>query len=205
MITLKRGPSLEILMGRIIYLCLGLLAVSVLGLKLMDTDVSNIELVDRGLYTVITEKGPVNIDIADVLRIERTFTKAAVTGNPVELDKIYTKHGFIYTSSTDTFSQKAHELINSLDYNGLKVWQRPNLNLEGIEKYGYAIGTPANLVPIVFFLLDLQSLSLTIGALSLLVLIFPRSVTPGKKIYQQTRSLEPEYKTEDEKLKVLAK
>ncbi|MHB1405194.1 MAG: hypothetical protein ACYCV0_06350 [Desulfitobacteriaceae bacterium] len=205
MITLNKGIRLELLAGRVIYFCLGLLAISVLGLRLIDVEVKNIELVDRGLYTVITEKGPVNVGPEDVLRIERTYTKAAVTGSPVELDKIYTKQGFIYTSSSDPLFKNAQILINSVDYYGLNVWQHPNVNLKSIQPYAYAIGTPEHFVPLVFFLLSVQTYSFTIGAISLLILIFPVRFKVKKAIAVKSRRLNSEYQGGEEKLEVLAK
>ncbi|GAB6174736.1 hypothetical protein JCM15765_42140 [Paradesulfitobacterium aromaticivorans] len=211
MITLNKGIRLELLAGRVIYFCLGLLTISVISLRLIDVEVKNIELVDRGLYTVITEKGPVNVGPEDVLRIERTYTKAAVTGSPVELDKIYTKQGFIYTSSSDPFSKNAQTLINSVDYlnsvdyYGLNVWQHPNVNLKSIQPYAYAIGTPKRFVPLVFFLLSVQTYCFTIGAISLLILIFPVRFKVKKTIAVKSRRLNSEFQSGEEKLEVLAK
>jgi len=185
----------ESIMGAIIFICIVVIVLSVASIRFLDVKVSNIELVDRGLYTVITDKGPINVSQDDILRIERTYTKAAITGTPVELDRIYTIKGFIYISSTDPFYEAGHQLINSVDFEGNPVWIRSdkteatesaqnwsqliNTNLKTIQPFNYAIGTPFKLASLVSTVLSLQYLALAVGGIALAILIFPlRLVTP---------------------------
>nr|WP_242954713.1 hypothetical protein [Desulfitobacterium chlororespirans] len=139
----------------------------------MDVKVLNIELIDRELYTVITEKGNVNIHPDNVLRIERTYTKEAFTGEPVELDKIYTDKGFVYLSSQAPYAELGKKLMDTVDYYGLPLWERSGLDWNSLKKYSYAVGTPAQQVPLLFFLISLQYAVLTIGGIALIVLVFP--------------------------------
>jgi len=165
------------------------------SIRFLDVNVFNIELVDRGLYTVITDNGPINVSQDDILRIEQTYTKAAITGTPVELDRIYTIKGFIYISSLDPFYKTGHQLINSVDFEGKPVWIRSNkseateseqswnqllnTNLRTVQPFSYAMGTPSKLASLVFSVLSLQYLALALGGMALVVLIFPmRLVTP---------------------------
>ncbi|MGE4272843.1 MAG: hypothetical protein ACRKFN_07835 [Desulfitobacterium sp.] len=144
-----------------------------IGVNLLDVKILNIELIDRELFSVITEKGNVNIHPDDILRIERSFTKVSLTGETVELDKIYTDKGFIYLSSQAPYAKTGQEIINSVDYYGFLKWERAGVDLESINKLGYSIGTPANHVPILFSLISLQYAALSVGGMALIVLVFP--------------------------------
>jgi len=182
--------------------------------------VSNVELVDGGLYTIITDYGPVNVTQDDILRIERTYTKAAITGIPVELDRIFTTKGFIYISSLDPFYKTGHQLINSVDFQGNSVWVRAsnsettgsektqiqlqNSNLRTIQPLSYAIGTPSKLTSLVFSILFIQNLALAVGGIALLILIFPlrlETPTPTRPFVQQ----DPEYCPAEEPVGAVAK
>lgn len=144
----------------------------------MDVKVKNIEVVDRGLYAVVTEKGTENIQPENILRIERTFTKAPLTGETVELDKIYTDKGFIYLSSTDPFAKVGYELINSVDFYGLPIWERDGTDWQSVRPYAYSIGTPKKYIPFLFFFLSVQYFALTLGGIALAILIFPLRFKP---------------------------
>lgn len=201
--------SRERIAGLIIYFCLALMILSIILIKVMDVRVVNVEAVDRGLYTVITENGSVNVTSDDVLRIERTYTKAAISGAPVELDKIYTKKGFIYAASTDPFYESTRQLINSVDFYGLTTWERDNVTWQSVQPYGYAIGTPDNQISFLFFLLSLQYFLLSVGGLTLAVLIFPlrwKEVLEEdeEKIIPQPNKSNEDYLTE-EQLSAVAK
>ena len=213
----KRGQiDRERISGIIIFISLFVILISMVGVRLIDVKVTNIELIDRGLYSIITDNGPVNIGQDDILRIERTYTKAAITGSPVELDKIYTTKGFIYISSLDPFYKMGTQLINSVDFEGKPVWipnstgsdisldQRHTSNLELIEPFSYAIGTPSKLASVVFSILSLQYLSLAIGGLALMILIFPLKFdTP---LQDQSFIIQDlEVITDDEQLDAVAK
>lgn len=195
MVIRERQVDRECITGAIILICIFVIILSVVSIRFLDVDVSNIELVDRGLYTVVTDNGPINVSQDDILRIERTYTKAAITGTPVELDRIYTIKGFIYISSLDPFYKTGHQLINSVDFEGKPVWIRSNkseateseqswnqllnTNLRTVQPFSYAIGTPSKLASLVFSVLSLQYLALALGGMALVVLIFPmRLVTP---------------------------
>ena len=93
----------ERIAGIIIFFSLFVILLTMIGIRMLDVKVSNIEFVDGGLYTVVTDNGSVNISKDDILRIERTYTNAAITGTIVEQDRIYTTKGFIYFSSLDRF------------------------------------------------------------------------------------------------------
>lgn len=170
---LIRRIGREQLSGIVIIFSLLVVIFSVIGVNLVDVKVLNMELVDRGLYTVVTEKGNVNINPDDILRIERTYTKAPLTGVPIEIDKIYTNKGFIYLSSTDSYAETGKKLINSVDFDGMPTWERPNTNWETVKPSSYSIGTPPKQIPILFFFLTLQYAALSFGGLALTVLIFP--------------------------------
>ena len=195
MVIRERQVDREYITGVIIFICIFAIILSVVSIRFLDVKVSNIELVDRGLYTVITDNGPINVSQDDILRIERTYSKVAITGSPVELDRIYTIKGFIYISSLDPFYKTGHQLINSVDFEGKPVWIRSNksqatefqqswnqllnTNLRTVQPFSYAIGTPSKLASLVFSVLSLQYLALAIGGTALVILIFPlRLVTP---------------------------
>ncbi len=163
----------ERLSSLIIIFCLFLTVLTSIGVNYLDVKVLNIELIDRELYTVITEKGNVNIHPDDVLRIERTYTKEAFTGEAVELDKIYTDKGFVYLSSQAPYAELGQKLMNTVDYYGFPLWERSGVDWNSLTKYSYAVGTPAQQVPLLFFLLSLQYAALTIGGIALIVLVFP--------------------------------
>ena len=118
MITKEILVDRERIAGVIIFISLFVILLTMVGIRILDVKVSNIELVDSGLYTIITDYGPVNVSKDDILRIERTYTKAAITGAIVEQDRIYTTKGFIYFSSLDPFCNTGQQLINSVDFEG---------------------------------------------------------------------------------------
>jgi len=218
-VLFKRGQiDRERISGVLIFISLFVILMTMAGIRFLDVKVTNIELIDRGLYSIITENGPVNIGKEDILRIERTYTKSAMTGSPVELDKIYTTKGFIYLSSLDPFYKMGKELINSVDFEGKEVWihayngtgsevsidQGQNANLKLVQPFGYAIGTSAKLVSVLFSILSLQYLALAIGGLALMILIFPlrlETSLPAQPIILQNL----EYSKEDEQLDAIAK
>jgi len=189
MVIRGRQVDRECIMGAIIFICIVVITLSVLSIRFLDVKVTNIEFVDRGLYTIITDNGPTNISQDDILRIERTYTQVAITGTPVEQDRIYTSKGFIYISSLDPFYKTGLQLINSVDFEGNPVWIRSsksqameseqswNLllkdNLRTVQPFSYAIGTPSRIATLVFSALSLQYLALTIGGMALLILILP--------------------------------
>lgn len=173
--------SREAVAGATIFICLGLLLITMLAVRLLDVKIKNIEPVDHGLFTVITDVGSVNVVPQDILRIERTYTKAAVTGKPVELDKIYTEKGFIYVSSLDPFAGVARQLIDSVDFDGKPVWERASIQWQSVQPYGYVIGTPENRIPLVFLSLSLQYLAFSVGGIALAVLIFPLRFKAGSE------------------------
>ncbi|CAA7601863.1 Hypothetical protein DEACI_2533 [Acididesulfobacillus acetoxydans] len=171
--SVKKRLVREQIAADVIIFCLGTLLVSVLAIRFLDVKIVNIKEADRNLYTIVTERGSINVVPAEILRIEQTFTKTALTGHPVELDKIYTDKGFIYVSSQDSFAPLGRKLINRVDFEGLPVWQRPDTSLQSVQPYAYAIGTPAGQIPWVFFFLTLQYWSMSVGGIALAVLIFP--------------------------------
>lgn len=195
MVIKERKLDRERISGAIVLISIAVILLSIVSIRFLDVKVSNIELVDRGLYTVITDKGPINVNQDDILRIERSYTKAAITGAPVELDRIYTTKGFIYISSLDPFYETGRKLINSVDSEGKPVWilsnkngatvseqtvnQLLNDNLKTVQPFNYLIGTPSKLAALVSAVLSLQYLALAIGGMALVILIFPmRLVTP---------------------------
>lgn len=163
----------ERLSGITIILSLIFVISTLIGVNWVDVKVVNMELVDRGLYTIVTEKGNINIQPENVLRIERTYTKASLTGAPVEIDKIYTDKGFIYLSSADSYAEIGRELMNSVDYYGLPTWERTNTDWQTVRPYSYSMGIPQIQIPLLFFLLSLQYAALSLGGIALIVLIFP--------------------------------
>jgi len=191
----ERKLDRERISGAIVLISIAVILLSIVSIRFLDVKVSNIELVDRGLYTVITDKGPVNVSLDDILRIERSYTKAAITGTPVELDRVYTTKGFIYFSSLDPFYETGRQFINSVDFVGEPIWILSNKtggtgaeqglnklrsdNLRTVQPFNYAIGTPSKLAAVVSTVLSLQYLALAIGGIALVILIFPiRLVTP---------------------------
>ena len=220
MVIRERQVDRECITGAIILICIFVIILSVVSIRFLDVSVSNIELVDRGLYTVITDNGSINVSQDDILRIERTYTKVAITGTPVELDRIYTIKGFIYISSLDPFYKTGHQLINSVDFEGKPVWIRSNkseateskqswnqllnTNLRTVQPFSYAIGTPSKLASLVFSVLTLQYLALAIGGMALGILIFPvRLVTPMPA--QPFMQEDQEYSSSEEVIGAVAK
>ncbi len=144
-----------------------------IGVKFLDVKINNIELIDGQLYSVITNKGNINIIPEDILRIERSYTKEPITGENLELGKIYTNKGFIYLSSKDTYSSIGQELMKSVDSLSLPFWERSGVDWETVKKQRYSIGTPGKHIPLLMFLLELQNTALAIGGIALVILIFP--------------------------------
>lgn len=192
--------SRESIAGGIILICLSLLILTVAAVRLLDVKIENIELVDHGLYTVITDEGSVNVVPEDILRIERTYTKAAITGKLVELEKIYTEKGFIYVSSLDPFAGVARRLSNSVDFEGKPIWERADTHWETVKPYDYVIGTPEKRIPWVFVSLSLQYLAFSIGGIALAVLIVPLRIEDAKEAKKRsTADNEQEYLNQEEK------
>lgn len=210
----------ESISGAIILICIFTIIISVLSMRLLDVKVNNIELVDRGLYTVITSNGPINISQDDILRIERTYPKVALTGKIIGQDKIYTTKGFIHVSETDPFYYKGLQLVNSVNFQGKDVWfktdtneatepahswnQLMESNLKTIQPFRYAIGTPPNHVSLVFFILFLQYMAIGVCGIALIIFIFPLRLdppVPAQSFIQEDQ----EYSPSDEAIRVVAK
>jgi len=210
----------ESITGAIILICIFVIMLSVVSIRFLDVKVSNIELVDRGLYTVITDNGPINVSQDDILRIERSYTKVAITGTSVELDRIYTIKGFIYITSLDPFYQTGRQLMKSVDSDWKPVWIRSdkseateseqswsqlvNTNQKTVQPFSYAIGTPSKFVSLVFLILSLQYIVLAIGGMALVILIFPMKLVaplPAQPFKQE----DPEYSSPEEVIGAVAK
>ena len=168
-----QSQSREKMSGIIVIVCLLLLSLTVIGLTLLDVHITNIELVDRDLYVVVTDHGNVYVTANDILRIERTYSRSSGSGTLIEINKIYTSSGFIYLSSLDYYFSKGQAIISSLDNPIALTWDRPNITLAMLKSKVYAIGTPSHWIPIIQLLVELQSLVLMVCAGSLLVLILP--------------------------------
>jgi hypothetical protein len=215
----ERQIDRERMAGVVILISLLVIFLSMVGIRFLDVKVSNIELVDGDLYSIITEQGPVNIDKTEILRIEKTYTKASITGIPVELDKIYTTKGFIYVSSLDPFYKMSQQIIHSVDSGNKPVWilsdtssisdatpsQLQNANLKLIQPFSYAIGTPANFISRVFTLIFLQYLAFAFGGIALFILIFPLKIESSSKYDSESVQQDSEYCTSDEHISVVAK
>ena len=220
MVIRDKQVDRECIMGAIILICIFVIILSVLSMQLLDVKVTNIELVDRGLYTVVTDKGPVNVSEDDILRIERTYPKVAITGTIVEQDRIYTTKGFIYITGLDPFYNTGRKMINSVDFEGKPVWiksdkkeatesaeswnQLLNTNRKTVQPFSYAIGTPPKLISIIFSVLFLQYLAIAVGGMALAILIFPlRLVTamPAQPFMQEDQ----DYSSSEEVVKIAAK
>ena len=190
MLNLRKPVGREKIKGTIIYACLLVLISTIIGIHFLDVNVTDIEIADQGTYKIVTAKGTVSVSPSNILRIERTYTKAAITGIPVELDKIYTDKGFIYFTSLNSYAEAGQAMANSVDYNGLASWLRPNTTISTVQPYAYAIGTPKSYVPVIFLLMFFQYLSLIIGAITLFVLISP--IRRCKDSYENNNNLTPE-------------
>ncbi len=220
MVIRDRQVDRECIMGAIITICIFVIILSVVIMRLLDVKVTNIELVDGGLYTVITDNGPINVSEDDILRIERTFPKVAITGTIVEQDRIYTTKGFIYITELDPFFNTGRKMINSVDFEGKPVWirsdekeatesvesgnQRLNANLKTVQPFSYAIGTPPKLISLVFSVLSLQNLAIAVGGIALVILIFPlrlATTMPAQPFMQEDQ----EYSSSEEVKEVVAK
>lgn len=195
----------ERIKGTIIFVCLLVLISTIVGIHFLDVNVTNIESVDQGLYNIVTSKGAVSISPDNILRIENTYTKAAITGVPVTLVKIYTDKGFIYYSSLDSSWEAGQAIAYSVDGYTQKTWSRANTTLQTVQPYAYAIGTPKSSIPIIFLLMFAQYLSLTIGGITLFMLISP--IGWRKKYYQTKTAVEQEsdYRTTEEEFGAVAK
>lgn len=220
MVIRERQVDREIITGAIIFICIFVIILSIVSIRFLDVKVSNIELVDRGLYTVITDNGPINVRQDDVLRIERTFPKAAITGAVIEQDRIYTTKGFIFITDLDPFYKTGRKLIDSLDFEGKPVWIKSNksqateslqswnqeldANLKAVQPYSYAIGTPDKLTPIVFAVLALQYFALAIGGMALVILIFPFRLVAQRPV-QALRQEDQEHSSPEEVMGVVVK
>lgn len=220
MVIRDRQVDRECIMGAIIIICIFVIILSVVIMRLLDVKVTNIELVDGGLYTVITDNGPINVSEDEILRIERTYPKVAITGTIVEQDRIYTTKGFIYITGLDPFYNTGRNMINSVDFEGKPVWirsdekeatesvesgdQRLNTNLRTVQPFSYAIGTPPKLISLVFSVLSLQNLAIAVGGMALVILIFPlrlATTMPAQPFMQEDQ----EYSSSEEVKEVVAK
>ena len=220
MVIREKRVDRESITGAIILICIFVIMLSVVSIRFLDVKVSNIELVDRGLYTVITDNGPINVSQDDILRIERSYTKVAITGTSVELDRIYTIKGFIYITSLDPFYQTGRQLMKSVDSDWKPVWIRSdkseateseqswsqlvNTNQKTVQPFSYAIGTPSKFVSLVFLILSLQYIVLAIGGMALVILIFPMKLVaplPAQPFKQE----DPEYSSPEEVIGAVAK
>lgn len=218
--VIKQQMDRERIAGTVIFISLVIILFTIVSIRILDVNVTNIELVDNNLYTIVTDHGPVNVDSNNILRIERTYPKAAITGASVEIDRIFTTKGFIYFTSLDPFYKVGQQLIKSVGYVGTSVWinlknsdtnqtdwtqtQLQNANLRLIQPYNYAIGTPAKLISVVSFVIFLQYFALAVGGTALLVLIFPLRLgkqAPVQSCFQQ----DSEIRHEEEKYGVVAK
>ncbi len=218
MLNKERQFDRERMAGAMIIVSLLVIFLSMVGIRLLNVKVSNIELVDGDLYTVITDQGPVNINKSDILRIETTNTKASITGTPVELDKIYTTKGFVYFSSADPFYRVGEKIIQSVKNTDKPVWipadKKPisdatpdelqNANLRLIQPFSYAIGTPPNKIPFVFTLLTIQHLAFAFGGIALFVLVFPLRINSVKYNSPATQQ-DPEFCAADDHIGAVAK
>lgn len=177
MLISNKNLDREHISGLIIIIGIITIFASVIGIRLIGVNLTNIETVDRNTYTVFTEKGSYTILSSDILRIERTYTKTAITGVSMELDKIYTTKGFIYMSAQDSFGQAGKQMIDSVDFYGNQVWFPQNTtsadNLKLIKTYNYALGTPEFMIPILSLLLIVKNIAFLAVAIALLILIFP--------------------------------
>lgn len=220
MLIKRRAIERERFAGLIIFCCLLISILSMLGIRLLDVKVTNIKVVNNG-FSIITDYGPINIEKNDILRIERTYPKVAITGTILEQDKIYTPKGFIYISQLDPFwSTTGTQLLNSVDPKGYPVWIPPtnnqageteksqiqlqNENLKMIQQFSYAIGTPEKYKTLVFLVLKLQNLALAVGALALLVLIFPLRLGTSNSASPFVQH-DPDYRSPEEQLGAVAK
>jgi hypothetical protein len=197
----------ERIKGTIIFVCLLVLISTIVGIHFLDVKITNIESADQGLHNIVTSKGAVSISPDNILRIENTYTKAAITGVPVTLVKIYTDKGFIYYSSLDSFWGAGQAIAYSVLPDGYtqKTWFRANTTLQTVQPYAYAIGTPKSSIPIVFLLMFAQYMSLTIGGITLFMLISP--IGWRKNYYQTTTALaqESDYRTTEDQFEAVAK
>jgi hypothetical protein len=205
LIEVKKPVGRERIKGTIIFICLLVLISTIIGIHFLDVSITNIELVDQGLYNIVTSEGSVTITPSNILRIERTYTKAAITGVPVELAKIYTDKGFIYFSSLNPFAKAGQSIANSVDFYGLSSWARPNTTFQTVQPYAYAIGTPKSSIPMIFLLMFAQYLSLTIGGITLFILISPISWRNNN--YQTINAVaqESDFSPNEEQLGAVAK
>ena len=213
MVTKRGLIERERIAGAVIFVSLFVILLSMVGIRFLDVRVSNIELIGSGLYTITTDYGPINVSQDDIIRIERTYPKAAITGAVVEQDKVFTTKGFIFISKLDPFFKTGQQLINSVDFKGIPVWiptndseetgsvetqmQSQNANLRAVQPFSYAIGTPSKFTPIVFAVLFIQYLALAIGGIALLILIFPLRWGTLKHARSSVQQ-DPEYRSTEE-------
>lgn len=187
-----------------ILLSLIITLITSLGVTFLDVKIHNIELIDGDLYTIITNKGNVNIVPEDILRIERSNTRKTITGETQELGKIFTSKGFIYISSKDTYAPIGNKLMKSVDSLGLPLWERSGVDWETIKKLRYSIGIPEKHTGLILFLLELRNVALTIGCIALIVLIFPLRLdgehAEDMRTSSQVTEIQREKYTEIEKL-----
>lgn len=195
----RKNYEREQICGLIIVIGMTLLFLSVLGIRFFNVSVINIEHNHKGLYDIITEKEIHTISSTDVLRIERTYTKTALSGKKVELYKIFTKKGFIYLSSLDSFARTGRQLIETFELNEKNIWFLPGSSLQEnqslIKNYDYAIGTPKSHIPILKFMRMFQNFILIFMAFTLLILIIPvKQNTSGDMLNKHAQEREYEKK-----------
>lgn len=172
-----KSVNREQICGFILIVGLSVLFLNVIGIRFLNVSVKNIKADGKGLFSIITDKGTVNISSGDIIRIVKTYTKEGIAGTPVELDKIYTNKGFAYFSSTNTYAKAGRQLVNSVDFTGQNTWslpgESPAANLALAKSYNYVIDTPGHFIPVLSFLLNLEHYLLAIMAVALLLLIVP--------------------------------
>ncbi|MDR3270822.1 MAG: hypothetical protein LBT32_04850 [Peptococcaceae bacterium] len=178
--TFFKAREREQICARAIVVSIICLLVCVLGVRGMTVDVLDMYFINESsAYVVVTEKETVRIKSTDVLRIERSYAKTVFTGNPIEMDKIYTQKGFIYLSSADTFAETGRQLIDAVDTDptGETVWIPPKMTLDEnaqlARSLDYAIGTPKHYIPLIHLFIQIQVFIFFILILALFFLIFP--------------------------------
>jgi hypothetical protein len=168
----------EILTAIMILLCALIVLICSGTLHFLNVKVTSIAAREDFHYIVKVQEKTFDLVPGDVLRIERTPAKKAITGEEIEILKIYTTHGFIYARPENSYYEGARKLANSADWESLPIFTKnkgfaDEVKLDQIRGVSYAIGTPVKYQAILFAVLGLQNLTMFTAGAGILLLIFP--------------------------------
>lgn len=165
----------ELAAGGLIVVCLAVTLLSSVVVSMLTVKVTSVTATEDFHYVVKVNNLEFDLVPGDVLRIERTPAKKALTGQEIEILKVFTTKGFIYATPDDSFYDGTRKLAGAADWESRLTWmkQPSETTLKEVRKKSYSIGTPTDNQVVLFVFLGMQNLALLIAGFTLVFLIFP--------------------------------